>query len=396
MNNFLKEETRCEYKISEDIKAVWHVQLDLLEKFKAVCERNNLKYYLAGGSLIGSVRHQGFIPWDDDIDLFMPRKEFEKLKEIAANEFKKPYFLQTEESDPDIFLGSFARLRNSNTTHIEPLYIDNHKGNLGIWIDICILDYIHEKPSERQKQIQKIRYYQRLLFIKTYRNSERFLEISPFYLRILKTIASFYSKSRIKDLLHQALTCCKKSKYVTSFSYHTFRYLPYLYDAKDFAKAFPMPFERLKVPVPVGYDNILRLQYGDYTTLPPVEKRVPHHTGIIDPYIPYKNYLLNFEWFLDGLAGKSIVVFGAGKMLEYYLDHEGKKYPPEFAVDNDEKKWGSNVKGIPVKQPQSILAIPKDNLRLLICSIYYREIAKQLREMGIDNYYIYVQNKDWL
>ena len=90
------------------------------------------------------------------------------------------------------------------------------------------------------------------------------------------------------------------------------------------------------------------------------------------------------------------MVFGAGKMLEYYLDHEGKKYPPEFAVDNDEKKWGANVKGIPVKQPQSILAIPKDNLRLLICSIYYREIAKQLREMGIDNYYIYVQNKDWL
>ena len=83
-------------------------------------------------------------------------------------------------------------------------------------------------------------------------------------------------------------------------------------------------------------------------------------------------------------------------MLEYYLDHEGKNYPPEFAVDNDESKWGTSVKGIPVKQPQSILAIPQDNLRLLICSICYREIAKQLREMGIDNYYIYVQNKDWL
>jgi lipopolysaccharide cholinephosphotransferase len=393
---FLTEENRCEYIISENMKDVRQVQLDLLEKFTDVCERNNLKFFLSGGSLIGAIRHQGYIPWDDDIDLIMPRKDFEKLREIAAYEFKEPYFLQTEESDPDIFLGGFARLRNSNTTHIEPWYMDNPAGNLGIWIDICVLDFLYENLHDRQKQIQKIRYYQRMLYIKTSKNPEKFLEISSPYLRILKFIALFYSKSKIRELLHKSLTCCQNSKYVTSFTYHTYRYFPYTFEVKDFSTFVPMRFDRLTVPIPIGYDNILRLQYGDYMILPPVEKQIPHHTGIIDPYIPYKNYLLNYEWFLNGMAGKIIVVFGAGNMLEYYLDHEGKNYPPEFAVDNDEKKWGTTVKGIPVRNPQSILDIPKDNLRLLICSIYYREIAKQLREMGIDNYYIYVQNKDWL
>ncbi len=393
---FLKEETRCEYKVSEAIKAVWLVQLDLLEKFREVCERNGLNFFMAGGSLLGAIRHHGFIPWDDDIDLFMPRKDFEKLKEIASHEFKEPYFLQTEESDPNIYLGGFARLRNSNTTHIETWYLDSPVGNLGIWIDICILDFLYESPRLRRRQIRKIRYYQRMLFIKTYKEPGRFLEISPLYLKFLRSIAFFYSKSKIRCMLHKSLTSCQHSKYVTSFSYHTFRYLPFPFESEDFTSSIPMKFEWLTVPVPKGYDSILKLQYDDYNALPSPEKRNPHHTGIIDPYIPYKNYLLNFDWFLDGLADKCIVVFGAGKMLEYYLAHEGKKYPPDFAVDNDQNKWGTSVCGIPVQSPQSILTIPKEKLRLLICSIYYREIAKQLKAMGIDHYYIYVQNKDWL
>ena len=83
-------------------------------------------------------------------------------------------------------------------------------------------------------------------------------------------------------------------------------------------------------------------------------------------------------------------------MLEYYLSHEGKTYRPAFAVDNNLLKWGTEIDGIPVNCPDTVLDVPKDKLILIICSIYYREIAKQLREMGIDNYYIYVQNKDWL
>ena len=111
--------------------------------------------------------------------------------------------------------------------------------------------------------------------------------------------------------------------------------------------------------------------------------------------LPYRNYLLDFEWFLEDIEDKTIIVFGAGKMFEYYMDHEGRKYPPEFVVDNNREKWGTEVRGIPVRPPDAVLEAG-DNLRILICSIYYREISRQLRQMGIDDYYIYVQRREWL
>lgn len=394
--DFLNEEIRCDYNVSEEMKHIWKIQLDLISKLKDVCERHHLKYFLAGGSLIGAIRHQGFIPWDDDVDIFMPREDFQKLKELASYEFWDPYFLQTEESDPDIFLGGFARLRNTNTTHIEQIHL-NHNANFGIWIDIIILDFIYEDVNKRKKQIRKIRHYQRLLHAKTYTEYNSFLGLPDILWRALKTLAYFCSRENIYTHLNKALTGCSDSKYVTSFTYHNYRRSPpSLFEKKDFCECSSMKFEQFQLPVPIGYDNILRLQYGDYMKLPPKDQRLPHHTGIIDPHVPYKSYLLIFDWFLKGMNDKTIVIFGAGKMLEHYLNHEGKKYPPKFIVDNDEKKWKTSVHGIPVKQPHSVLTVPRDNLCLLICSIHYREIAKQLRSMGIDKYYIYVQEIDWL
>lgn len=394
--NFYQEEVRCGYKIPAEMKHIWAVELDLIAKLKDVCERHHLEYFLAGGSLLGAVRHQGFIPWDDDVDFLMPREDFEKLKKIAPNEFKEPYFLQTEESDPDIFLGGFARLRNSNTTNIEYVHI-NHTANFGIWIDISILDYLYEDIKKRKRQIKKIRSYQRLLSAKTYSEYKRFMEVSSFHWTALKIMAAFFSRTWICRQLHKALTCCKDSKYVTSFCYHSDRYLPFLFEKNDYRESFLSNFEWLQLPVPIGYHHLLSLQYGDnYMEYPPIEKRTPPHAGIIDAHIPYRSYLLKFDLANEDMENKTIVIFGAGKMLEYYLDHEGKNYPPVFAVDNNEGKWGTEVQGIQVKQPDAILDIPKNNLCLIICSIYYREISKQLRHMGINNYYIYVQETAWL
>ena len=94
--NFLDEEIRDDYVVSSQMKQVWAVELDLLNKILEVCKKYNIKIIASGGTLLGAVRHKGFIPWDDDIDLMMMRDQYDKLCDVAEKEFKYPYFFQTE------------------------------------------------------------------------------------------------------------------------------------------------------------------------------------------------------------------------------------------------------------------------------------------------------------
>jgi lipopolysaccharide cholinephosphotransferase len=123
---------------------VWAVLIALLEEFMCVCRRHDISFFVDGGTMLGAIRHKGFIPWDDDIDLIMTRSEYEKLL-LVTNEFKQPYFLQTSFNEPQAARGH-AQLRNTNTTAIlksemkdgRPCYAFNQ----GIFIDIFVLDNI--------------------------------------------------------------------------------------------------------------------------------------------------------------------------------------------------------------------------------------------------------------
>ena len=113
---FFREETRCDFLITEERKNILAISLDLFFEFEKVCKKHNLKYYLFYGSLLGAVRHHGFIPWDDDFDVAMPRKDYEELLRLY-DEFSFPYFLQSPLSDGKCFF-SYATLRNSNTSKV--------------------------------------------------------------------------------------------------------------------------------------------------------------------------------------------------------------------------------------------------------------------------------------
>ena len=88
-DDFLREEIICGYKVSTKMKKIWAVQLDLVLQLKRVCEKYNLRYFMYAGTLIGAVRHQGYIPWDDDLDIIMPRADYDKLKAVAETEFQE-------------------------------------------------------------------------------------------------------------------------------------------------------------------------------------------------------------------------------------------------------------------------------------------------------------------
>ena len=114
---FYQEEVRCDYLVNEKMKKIWAIQLDLLNKLLEVCQKHDIKVFAFAGTLLGAVRHKGFIPWDDDVDVCMERKEYERFLEVCNDEFPHPYFLQTALTDKRHFCG-YARLRNSNTTGI--------------------------------------------------------------------------------------------------------------------------------------------------------------------------------------------------------------------------------------------------------------------------------------
>ena len=112
-------------------------QLEILKEFIRICKDNNLQYYLVGGTCLGAVRHKGFIPWDDDIDVAMPRDDYDKFITLQ-DQMKKPYFIQTYKSDKN-YIYNFAKVRDSSTTFVENFFACSQM-NHGVWIDVFPLD----------------------------------------------------------------------------------------------------------------------------------------------------------------------------------------------------------------------------------------------------------------
>ena len=99
----MESEEICGYFVTEQQKKIWNIEINILVEFMRVCNKNNLKFFVAHGTLLGAVRHKGFIPWDDDIDVNMPRKDFDKLVKISKKEFEQPFFFQVVSNDKNSF-----------------------------------------------------------------------------------------------------------------------------------------------------------------------------------------------------------------------------------------------------------------------------------------------------
>jgi phosphorylcholine metabolism protein LicD/2-polyprenyl-3-methyl-5-hydroxy-6-metoxy-1,4-benzoquinol methylase len=382
-------------EVIDKLHEIHKVQLDLLNVFIEVCEKHKLKYFAVHGTLLGAVRHKGFIPWDDDVDIAMPRKDYEKLKKLARNVFPEPYVFQTNENDREVFNGSLSRLRNSRTTGIE--YKDfNQSGNLGIWIDIIALDFMYKDPILRSKQLEKIQFYQKLLLTKTYGVDLSEYEEFPWKQRVRYYILSkLFIRKWLLTQFNKACSSCEEdvADYIGTFTRYTRKDYIKLLDKKVFDSAVQLPFEKIKLFAPKGYQQYLSTIIGKkYLEYPSIEKRAPHHKGIFQTDIPYKRFTGTFRH----TRKKDFVLFGSGQMFDHYMQNFGRKFRPLFIVDNDQTKWNTKKHGVVIKSPKEVLSFNKDEIRLVICSIHFREIGKQLEQMGIDEYYIYIQNKEWL
>ena len=145
-----------------DKEKLFLVLKENLRVFDEVCKKNNLTYYVMYGTLIGAVRHKGFIPWDDDVDVCMPRKDYNRLMELGNTIFDEPYFLQNPLTDKG-YQKTFMRLRNSNTTEI-PIKDVAFDRNHGVFLDIFPFDVVPDNKKERDRFMKRLKFEANLLY----------------------------------------------------------------------------------------------------------------------------------------------------------------------------------------------------------------------------------------
>lgn len=268
-----------------DVRKMQMKGLEMALYFDDFCEKNGLTYFLCGGCCIGTIRHGGFIPWDDDVDVFMPREDYEKLKALWVD--TPAYSIQYTTRD---FLteNQFLTICANNTTFIKT-YQKDLDINHGLVLDVLPLDGC---PTGWRRKAQKLWALLYSLFI-VGKAPENHGKLVYWGGRILLGLV------RGKDARYKMWRLCerKMSQYpIADCDYITElcsgpHYMQNEYPKEIFASAVRREFEGHLLPIPVGYDAYLRMAFGDYMALPPEEKRVCHHAfEVMDMDHSYRIY----------------------------------------------------------------------------------------------------------
>lgn len=288
--HFLESEVRCGYEVSEKLKKIWAVELDLLKQLLDVCKKHDINVQVFAGTLLGAVRHNGFIPWDDDVDVAMTREDFNKLCIVAPQEFCYPYFFQTGLSDQKYFLG-YGRLRNSLTTGIirgnETMEYNN-----GIYIDVFALDGMTDC-----KILEAIQAFFIRILIKictAYQMTGKLgYSFNDLILRVLRPFVRVVSYPRWVSIYNWVISLLTNMSCRIGLRTHLQYGDRYWILKSELEEMTELCFENILVPAPKAYELILSRTYGDYMTFPPAEQRGKWHEGQIrfEPDMPYKEFL---------------------------------------------------------------------------------------------------------
>lgn len=263
------------------------VMLSILKEIDVLCKKHNIKYFLDGGTLLGAIRHKGFIPWDDDLDIGMLRSDYEKFLQVAQKELGDKYFVQDWFTDTE-FGFWFTKIRLRNTLYLEKSSSVKKKHN-EFFIDIFPYDNYPDDPKIRNKINIKLEFLKRCLLAKTnypmWNTSDGF-SIKRFLIyKFLYVIAFFIPKVNIiKKYIYYSQ---KFNKQTTKkvFPQGNSKSGKFCLEREYFEKLHLTEFENGIFPVLDDYDDFLKILYGDYMLLPPIEKRLNRHnvTNVVLP-----------------------------------------------------------------------------------------------------------------
>lgn len=266
----------------EEVKKVQKYSVDILKVVDKLCKKYNLTYYLSEGTLLGAVRHNGFIPWDDDVDIMMPREDYEKFIDIAIEELKGDYVLQSSRNIENYWVASI-KVRMTKKTEYVQKELTGLTENNGPYIDIFPLDYFPRENSFLQKHyMKKVSDFKLILWYKS--SNKRFLDLKGFKRKILILRSKFYSIPEIHRQLYSAMTHFnnKPHNYIINYgSYYDYNKQIFPFDY--YGKPRMVQFENLKLPIPQQSEKILTKIYGNYMQLPSINSRYPKHTFFKTP-----------------------------------------------------------------------------------------------------------------
>lgn len=295
---FYREEVRCDYTISADMKKVWAAELEIYSVFKDVCDRHGIRYFFSYGNLLGAARHQGFVPWDDDIDVFVSRKDYEKLCAIAKDAFSEPYFFQNDHTEPGSHI-AFGKLRNSNTTAILDFEAPSrYRYNQGIALDIFPLDNVPDDPEELAAFTKKIVFYKKMTQKWARMFDSRRITFGRKFMYVTLPLL-WIPKGIIRLLRIPNIFCRKFEKVMQSYNDRETKCVAMLglgevkpYPRECFDETVMLPYEFLEVPVPAGYVQMLDIDYGNWHVFVRGAAGGCMHEGITyDTERSYREYL---------------------------------------------------------------------------------------------------------
>lgn len=266
---------------SYDIRPLQLRVLKILEALDRTCQEHGLTYYLWAGTMIGAMRHQGFIPWDDDLDVAMPRPDYDRLVAHAGQWLPTPMEMVCAEND-DSYPLPFAKIQDASTTLIERQHL-RYLG--GIYIDVFPVDGVPSGRCRRMWHFAKYEYYKRLLYL-TVRDPYKHGHGPSSWVPLL--VRKCYSLKTLQQRIRKLLTSCDYDDALLVADYDDGSHgtmsksilgRPTLYD-----------FEGKRFCGVEHYDEYLRQKYGDYMTLPDAEHQRQHNFDYLDLEKPYRTY----------------------------------------------------------------------------------------------------------
>lgn len=271
---------------SQNVKQVQQKILEVMKYIDHLCRSHGITYYIMGGTALGAVRHGGFIPWDDDLDIFMTPSEYEKFKKVFEAEKSPLFILQEWRTTPDYL--EYAKVRMNGTTFIEEVFKDRKDMHHGIYVDIMIL---HKVPEN--KFVQKLVYFESkfvTLYALSQRNWKPKTKGQAVVLNLLKILpCKLMTKTAYKRIYKYDNM---QSNYQYCYWITPAKFRSGLFDASFFEKPVDVPFEDTVLLGSEKVKEYLEYRYGDYMKLPSKEaQRAAVHAMVFDINKDYRDYI---------------------------------------------------------------------------------------------------------
>ncbi len=274
---------------SEELKKLQKINIEMAKYFVEFCKEHKLLCYLCGGGCIGTIRHKGMIPWDDDLDFFMPRKDYEKMWRLWKKDNKNSRYVLEKSDAEHVDHNLFVTIRDSETTLVKPYQKDLNITH-GVALDIIPIDGYPDNKFARKLQCFWALIYSLYCAQVIPEKHGKLMSLgSKIALNLVPSKKTRYRIWRFaeKQMTKYPISKCRGITELCSGP----GYMKNWYPKEAFEKSIFMPFEDCEMPIPVGYDAYLKIAFGDYMQMPPEEKRVGHHDALfMDLDKSYREY----------------------------------------------------------------------------------------------------------